>query len=740
MRRRSAASVDPGAMRAPPACILSVAAVFVAAALVVLPAAAETPASRLPTPTAAPAAGVFLLAQAMPPLPRPKPPTQSAGGGGFLGDLLRGAGAVADFVQPSGEGEGVLADIADGSLGLRTALRMFEDGDTEGATRVAAALPDRADTLLVHWTIATTGGVAVSSARIREAIGRLEGWPAQALMRLRYEQAVIREAPDAAGAIAAFPVDRPTSEPGVLMLARAFIAAGRGEDAAALLQPYWRTQNFSREAEDKILAEFPDRLTAADHRFRLIRLLYANRNDEALRVAALLDADTQKLAAAFAAVNRRNRTAGAALDAVPQRLRADIAYRYARATWLRRAGRISDAAEVIMATPDEGPLPAGGDLWAEMRRDLARFFLDRGNSETAYRLLTVNPASGRQEQVELEFQAGWYALRFRDDPAAATRHFARLKALSPTSLTQSRAEYWLAQTAEAQDNATAARAHYEVAAGHPTTFYGQLAAAKLDFAQIEVTGPVAPDESLRERLQENDLARAADRLAALERPGDAALFARLLAERLDDPADVALLAASAEQRGAYQLGLQIGIIAAFRLPVQTLAFPTTAIPAETVTGTVDRAILYAIARQESRFDQVARSPAGALGLLQLMPPTARETAGRLGLPYSQSRLTSDPAYNATLGAAHFASVFEEWGDNFVLSFAAYNAGSGRVRDWIAAYGDPRNPRVDVIDWIEHIPFDETRNYVQRVMENLQVYRARTGGKELQILADLGRPG
>ena len=243
----------------------------------------------------------------------------------------------------------------------------------------------------------------------------------------------------------------------------------------------------------------------------------------------------------------------------------------------------------------------------------------------------------------------------------------------------------------------------------------------------------------RQRFANRELVKVIQHLTAAGRTSSVGLFYRHLADTLDDPAEIALLAAMAEKDGEYQIALQIGKTAAVRgMPVETLAFPTQAIPASTKMPKVEKSVVYAIARQESAFNPEAISRAGARGLLQLMPTTARHVAKTLGLPYSKARLTSDPAYNATLGAAHLGDLVDNFGGSYVMTFAAYNAGASRVAQWVKQHGDPRDPKVDVVDWIELIPFTETRNYVQRIMENLQVYRARMGEPALVIEADLKR--
>ena len=235
------------------------------------------------------------------------------------------------------------------------------------------------------------------------------------------------------------------------------------------------------------------------------------------------------------------------------------------------------------------------------------------------------------------------------------------------------------------------------------------------------------------------LSRSSRRLDSINRGDRNDIFMRALADQLTEPTEIALLGEMAKEHGGNQFGLQIGKLAAYRgLPVETTAFPTSAIPTSAKIGKVEKPMVYAIARQESAFNPGAVSGAGARGLLQLMPATAKAMARYAGLKYSQSRLTSDPAYNATLGAEFLGRLYKQYEGSFVMTFAAYNAGPSRVKQWVERYGDPRSPNVDTVNWVERIPFTETRNYVQRVMENMQVYRARLGFPALYIESDLKR--
>ncbi len=282
--------------------------------------------------------------------------------------------------------------------------------------------------------------------------------------------------------------------------------------------------------------------------------------------------------------------------------------------------------------------------------------------------------------------------------------------------------------------------HYKKAGAYPTTFYGQLALAELGVKKLPLDPPPTPDAAVRARFDGRELVQVIKRLTSINRDDRIGIFYLALARELSDPREITLLANLAEQNGEHQIALQVGKIATYRgLPVDALAFPTAAIPSSAKTGAVERPMVYAIARQESAFNPGAISRAGARGLLQLMPGDRQDDGQDCRRrPSRQARLTTDPAYNATLGAVHLGELFDDFGGSYVMTFAAYNAGKRRVYRWVKQYGDPRDPNVDVIDWIELIPFTETRNYVQRIMENLQVYRARLGDGALTIKADLKR--
>ena len=344
-------------------------------------------------------------------------------------------------------------------------------------------------------------------------------------------------------------------------------------------------------------------------------------------------------------------------------------------------------------------------------------------------------------RAEHQFTAGWIALRFLNDPQTALAHFAKVGQGTDNPITLARAGYWQGRAAEALGKTNEARAHYEAAARHSTAYYGQIARARLGLKEIVVRPPPELAADRRETLARLEVVRAIEILYAI---GERDLIAGALAELGERSTDVAALSAlgevAARNKDARAM-LLLGKAALGRgLPLEHFAFPTVGIPEYRAIGpAVEPAMVYAIARQESTFNPKTISSARAMGLMQVTPAAGRYVAKKFGAPYDEKRLLSDQIYNVQLGAAELGDLIQDYRGSYILTFVGYNAGRGRVKDWIARYGDPRDPKVDPIDWVEQIPFSETRNYVQRVLENLQVYRVRFGGgSKLLIEADLRR--
>jgi soluble lytic murein transglycosylase len=391
-----------------------------------------------------------------------------------------------------------------------------------------------------------------------------------------------------------------------------------------------------------------------------------------------------------------------------------------------RHDRIDDATRLMLAAASETMALQDTDEWWRERRVLARKLLDLGKFQAAYQVVrdAALPAN-EYYRADFHFMSGWIALRYLNDPAMARAHFAHIDDGASNPIVLARANYWRGRAAEAIGEKEEMRASYEAAARHPTAYYGQLARARLGLERIELRAPLqAVPGGVPAALDE--LVRAADMLYALGERDVVLYFVTDLAEQSVDVAALAALGELTSRRNDARAMLQIGKAALGRgLALDLYAFPTIGIPPHSPIGpSIDRSVIYSVARTESAFDQRDKSPANAVGLMQVTPEAGRDTAKRFGVAYDWERMVSDPVYNTQMGAAELSALLQEYKGCHIMTFAGYNAGRGRVRDWVKQYGDPRDPKVDAIDWVERIPFAETRNYVQRVMENLQVYRVR----------------
>ncbi|WP_457586398.1 lytic transglycosylase domain-containing protein [Ensifer canadensis] len=617
---------------------------------------------------------------------------------------------------------------------LKLGLDALSNKDPATAIAVRNRIADGTlDRHILTWAIAVSGQRGIPSFEIASAQRELQGWPGLKSLRANSERALYRENPRPADVLAAFGQTQPETTEGTIILARALVAEGQSAVAATRLRALWFKQGLDKDVETQILSEFSGLLTVADHRRRMAMLLYRNRVEQAERFSDLGKA--QSLYRAWAAVSRGSANAPALISAVDASWHKDPAYLFIRIENLRKQEKYAEAAKLLATMPSEqDALINPGEWWTE-QRIISRGLLDKGDFRGAYQVAANHRATEATDIVDAEFHAGWYALRGKEDAAAAARHFRRILDVSTRPLSASRAWYWLGRSAEAGGPGNA-KDYFANAARFPGTFYGQLAAARLGRKVLNVTYP-APSAEDRARFEGREAVRAISRLEAAGHSWRADSIYRALAEELTSPGELAILSARAEKTRNHQLSLQIGKTAFGRgIDVAALAFPVGVIPPTANIDGSGKALAYAIARQESAFNPAAVSTANARGLLQLLPGTAKGVASRYGLAYSKDRLTSDAGYNATLGAHYLGEQINSFGGSYILTFIAYNAGPRRVPDWLSRYGDPRGKPIDeVVDWIERIPFQETRNYVQRVMENYQVYKVRLG-QSADIVEDL----
>ncbi len=592
---------------------------------------------------------------------------------------------------------------------------------------LAARHPDPVAAKLVTWFRLQAPGAA-SMAEITGFMAANPDWPFAANLAHRRDEMLAAELDDNLAAAACDQI-KPAATATQLRCADALQKLGRFGDAAALARTIWADGSLDATGEARVLKSWGGAIRREDQLRRFDRLAWSEPNAAARQLLRLAPED-RRLGDVRLALRRDEANARGLLNALPEKLRADPAIMLEQARWLRRNEQDDAALALWLASGNEaekGAPPERQSAFWDERSLLVRRRLRVGDAEGAYRL-AAGHAQTRVEQIaDAEFLAGFIALRRLGNRELASKHFQTLAAASNAAITQGRAQYWLGRAA---GNAVVARNFYRAAAAFPNTFYGQLGAlAAGDTPQVlaarltEAAKPVDGTQALD--LAGRELARAAAILVSWGVPRRAAPFLLRLDEVAPDPATRDLTARLAIGLGAPQVAVALARRAGRDglVPLAT-GWPQAApIPPE---AGVEPALALGIIRQESSFDAAITSPAGARGLMQLMPATAAQMGKKLNVAAPVAALTDDPALNLRLGTAYLALLMAQFDNATPLVMAGYNAGPGRVTEWLGVNGDPRRGAIDAIDWIELIPFAETRNYVQRVTENLVIYRAQAG--------------
>ncbi len=623
---------------------------------------------------------------------------------------------------------------------VKQAIDLVRKNRQSEATDVEHTISDPVARKLVEWVILRSEDGSSEFARYAAFIAANPSWPGIETLRRRAEAVMWQDRVDPVAVIDFFRSGEPHTAKGRFALARALLTRGDVAGAAAAVRQAWRTDAFSGDLEEQARETFSGLITPADDEVRMAARLYAEDSDAGLRAARHLDATALAIAKARAAVIDQAHNAKALLEAVPEAARRDPGYMFSRVQWLRRNDKIAEAAQWLNAAPRDPAKLIDVDRWWVERRLVSRKLLDLGDARLAYEVANgAAPPDNQNYRAEQHFTAGWIALRFLRQPAIALAHFARIADGVSNPITLARSFYWQGRAAEALGREQDAHALYEAAAHYPTAYYGQLARARLGLDEVTLRAP--PRASAERRTLE--IARAFEILYAVDERDLVAIMAADLGDKATDTAALAELADIATHHNDARATLLIGKAMLGRgYPFERYAFPDFGVPNYQPIGpAVEPCVVYSIVRQESAFNPHVVSSANAYGLMQVTPAAGRDIAKRFNVTFNQRRLADDVAYNAQLGAAELGNDLASWRGSYILAFVSYNAGPRRAREWIEQYGDPRTPKVDPIDWIERIPISETRNYVERVIENMQVYRALVeNNPKLSIEADLRRGG
>ncbi len=572
---------------------------------------------------------------------------------------------------------------------------------------------------VVAWLYLRQTGASTPFKARTEFIRQNSIWPQIDSIRTRSEEVADDKTLSAAEIIQWFEEFPAQTGPGLASLAEAFRNTGQEDKAVETARNAWLNGTFNRSQERSFLSEFEDLFSQDDHIARLERLLWDGHTNGAQRMLRRVGADYRKLAEARITLIDDLAGVDSVISKVPTALSNDPGLIYDRLKWRRKRGRYESAAELIHEPHQDAVRP---ELWWKERHILAREALSNGNITEAYKIASGHKATDALSVFEAEWIAGWIQLQFLKDPEAALPHFYRVYDAVAFPVSLSRGAYWAGRALEAGGDLELAKTWYQKAAVHITTYYGQLALAKLTGDTLPQL-PLDPLPTISESssFHESRLARVARMMAEVENLDYLRAFVLAAAKSSDFATERHLAAEMASKFNREDYGVWVArraaqdhiILLKYGFPVPRFEFPS--VP--------EKPLLLAITRQESNFDFSARSHAGARGLMQLMPATARAVSRQIHIPYDVDALTIDPAYNIALGSKYLGDLIDDFDGSYIMAIAGYNAGPSRVKRWIKEFGDPRTGEVDPIDWIEQIPFNETRNYVQRVMENLQVYRA-----------------
>ncbi|WP_417743619.1 transglycosylase SLT domain-containing protein [Salipiger sp.] len=582
------------------------------------------------------------------------------------------------------------------------------------------------DVILWHYLRSSRG----DPSQIMDFIERNPDWPGMPYLREKSEIA-ISESGDMAIIRAFFDGYRPQTGAGALALARSYMAEGERGAAEAEVVLAWRTLALSSEERSSFLSQWGD-LLKDHHEARLDMALWQGWETNARAILPLVGEDWRALAEARIALRDMAPGVDGLIEKVPAALRDDPGLAYERFLWRVRKGRTADAVALLLAQSKSAETLGEPWAWAERRDDIAHSLMLDGEYQTAYQVASTHHLSEGSDFAALEWLSGYLSLRFLDNPQRALRHFQSHGGAVDTPISMGRAGYWTGRAYEALGDAEAAQIAYEQGARWQTSFYGLLAAEK---AGVAPNPALAGTEDFPDwnsaAFTESTVYKAAILLLASGELTLGERFLTHLAEGLDRQA-IGQLGDMLAEMGRPHVQVMVGKRAA-RYGVE-LPGPYYALHPDLVASEfpVPKEMVLAIARRESEFDPAVVSHAGARGLMQLMPGTAQEVSGWLDIAYSHDGLTEDPAYNARLGSTYLARLAERFDGNVVMMAAGYNAGPGRPIRWMDLFGDPRKGEIDVVDWIEMIPFNETRNYVMRVSESLPVYRARLGRDPLPV--------
>ena len=577
----------------------------------------------------------------------------------------------------------------------------------------------------IQWRHLLTSGNQASFYDYMFFIKKNENYPR--INRIRYlaEHKLSTEKLSPKKIVDWFGIEEPLSGFGKLILGESFIKLGNPEKGVLLIKNGWITADLSRSNMKFFRKKFKKYLDANDYIKRADYLAWESKSWDLKRMLRYLPKDYELLYTARQILMSKSYGVDQAIKNVPANLKNDAGLNYDRLKWRRKRGRVDDSLEIIFKVENNKDYLVRPDKWWTERAIMARALIYKKKYELAYKVASKHSLNKSPEFAEAEWLSGWIALSFLEDPILAIDHFNNFYQNVGYPISLSRGAYWLGKSYEKIGDKKQSQQWYEEATKYLTTYYGQLAHLKIKPNQkFELEEQQKITDEYRKYFYKNDLVKIVYLLDELNKDKYTKNILKHIANDNIDSGSEILAAELASNISRYDFAIQISKLASYKKRFHNdFNYPITSVP-NYVNGRKipEPAFILSLIRQESEFDMTANSHAGAQGLMQLMPYTAKLVSKQAKLPYSKPRLTSDPEYNINLGSHYIAGLILQYDGAYPFATAAYNAGPKRVKYWKKINKDPQKNQVDFVDWVELIKFKETRNYVQRVMENYNVYR------------------
>lgn len=603
-------------------------------------------------------------------------------------------------------------------------LQLISQNQWKLARDVIANARDPLAAKIYYWMLFTRRGEFQNFTRLVQFIRTNPEWP-QINSLIRKAEKDMPSSLTPAEVMAWFKDFEPRTAKGVDRYMMALLTAGRQAEAKTFLAKWWGETTLSRDDQKWLYGKYKAYLTTDAHRNRFDAMLFRGQDRNAKALAGILGAGYAELADARIALSDEKKNVNGLIARVPKHLQDDAGLLYERLRWRRRNNLNDGAIEILnMAQVLKSQNLQNRKGWWRERHIIIRRLLEKKQFTQAYALAQRHiQEPGSFEYAQAQWVAGWLALRFAKKPTEALQHFEALYVNVKTPISKSRGAYWAGRAAEEIDTSISVR-WFEKASKFSTTFYGQMAGAHLGLAGT-LPGAAPPKLSApdKDSFTRAELVQASRLFAQAGLRKESSRFLNAFVQDQGTAKAYRFAAELALADGRLHDAVKISKQATSKgLFLTAQSYPVMTDYLGSVN--VEWALVHAIIRQESVFDTQAQSPVGARGLMQLMPATAREVAGKLGIAHNTSWLTTNPRHNITLGSSYLGRMIQRYDGAYPMAIAAYNAGPGRVDKWIKIFGDPRKGEIDWVDWIELIPIYETRNYVQRVMEGVYVYRLR----------------